>query len=65
MAKIVHVQTTVQTVFGVLDDEGNVIPQPPVTVSVSRFSAEAFAEAHNAIAQARDEAAANMTSAGD
>jgi hypothetical protein len=60
MTRIVHVQTTVQTVFGVLDDDGNVIPQQPVTVNVGLFKPEAFTEAYAAIAQARDEAAANM-----
>jgi hypothetical protein len=63
MTRVVHVQTTVQTVFGVLDDQGNVIPQQPVTVTVGLFNPEAFAEAYEAIAQARDEAAENMTSA--
>jgi len=57
--KVVHIQTTVQTTFGVLDDEGNAIPQQPVTVQVHKFSAEAFAEAQKAIAAERDKTVEN------
>ena len=59
---IVHIQTTIQTVFGVLDEDGNAIPQEPVTVRVDRFSADAFTEAQQVIAQARDKAAEAGTS---
>jgi hypothetical protein len=61
--KLVHVQTTVQTVFGLLDDDGNVIPQQPVTVQVQRFAPEAFTDAHTTIAEARDKALANFQAA--
>jgi len=54
MSKLIHVQTTIQTVFGTLDDDGNVIPREPVTVGVRRFSEEAFTEAQRAIAAERD-----------
>jgi hypothetical protein len=56
--RIVHIQTTIQAVFGVLDDDGNAIPQQPVTVQVTRFSPEAFGEAYGTIAAQRDKAAA-------
>lgn len=56
MSKLVHVQTTIQTIFGTLDDDGNVIPQQPVTVGVRKFSEDAFAEAQRAIAAERDRA---------
>lgn len=55
--RLVHMQTTVQTVFGVLDDEGNALPQNPVTVPLHKFSAESFAEAYQRIAAERDKAA--------
>jgi hypothetical protein len=58
MSRIVHVQTIVQTVFGVLDDDGNVIPQQPIVAQSSKFSAYAFTEAYAAIAAERDKAAA-------
>jgi hypothetical protein len=60
---LVHMQTTIQTVFGVVDDDGNAIPQQPVTATVGKFSSEAFAEAYTAIAQARDDAIANAKAA--
>ena len=37
MSKVVHVQTTIQTVFGVLDEDYNVMPQDPVVVHVCLF----------------------------
>ena len=57
--KLIHMQTTIQTVFGVLDDDGNAIPQQPVQATTSVFSAEAFTEVHRQIAEARDQAVAN------
>lgn len=57
--KLIHMQTTIQTVFGVVDDDGNAIPQQPITAQVSRFNADAFAEGYEAIAEARDQALAN------
>lgn len=59
MTQLVHVQTTVQTVFGLLDDEGNVIAQQPIVASVAQFKPEGFAEAHAVIAGQRDMALAN------
>lgn len=59
MSRIIHLQTTIQTVFGVLDDDGDANPQQPVTVQVHRFSEDAFAEAQRAIAAERDKIAAN------
>ena len=56
---IVHIQTTIQTVFGVLDEDGNAVPQQPVTVQVHKFSPEAFGDAHAAVAAERDRIAAN------
>ncbi len=57
--KLVHMQTTITTVFGVLDADGNAIPQQPVQATVNVFDPEAFTEAYAAIAKARDEAVAN------
>ena len=54
--RTVHIQTTIQTVFGVLDDDGNVAPQQPVVVNVGKLSEESFAEAFTVITKARDDA---------
>lgn len=53
---LVHVQTTITTTFGVLDDDSNVIPQQPIQATVTRFAPDAFADAHQAIQDARDQA---------
>ena len=42
------------TTFGVLDDDGDVIPQKPVSVGVRKFSEDSFADAQRAIAAERD-----------
>ena len=60
--KLIHMQTTITTVFGVDDGEGNAITQQPITVNVSVFKPEAFTEAYTAIANARDQAVANSES---
>lgn len=54
--RVVHVQTQIQTVFGVIDDDGNVIGQEPIVAAVQRFAPEAFLEAYGAIEQARNAA---------
>lgn len=65
MTSVVHIQTVIQTTFGVLDEDGNVIPQQPVQVQVTLFKPEAFSDAYAAIEQARDQAAANMEAGTD
>jgi hypothetical protein len=52
---VVHIQTTIQTILGVLDDNGNIIQKQPVNVEVSVLSTEAFAESARAIIKARDD----------
>lgn len=56
--RVVHVQTQIQTVFGVIDDDGNVIAREPIGVAVQRFAPEAFLEAYGLVEQARNAAAA-------
>jgi hypothetical protein len=43
--KIIHIQTTVQAVFGVLDDNGDVISKQPVSIEISRLNQASFQEA--------------------
>jgi len=52
--RLVHLGTVIQTQFGALDDDDNVVPQEPVTANVQVFTAEAFAEAFARIKGARD-----------
>jgi len=49
--KLVHIQTEVKSVFGLLDGEGNCTPHAPITLQISKFG-EGFANAPKAI---RDE----------
>lgn len=58
--RIVHVATNITTHFGVLDDDGNVIPQEPINAQVQIFTREKFAEAFDLIEKQRDEAAGRM-----
>jgi hypothetical protein len=53
MSKIIHVQTQVQTVFGELDDKGNVVQTFPVNLSVNKFEGESFAVVYDHLVKAR------------
>lgn len=52
---IIHVETSIQAVFGVLDDEGNVVGRHPVNLSVPKHSQENFTEALRVLVEARKE----------
>lgn len=56
MNRIVHVQTNIQTILGVLDDDGNVVQKQPLNVEVGVLSINAFTEAVNALLKAKSEA---------
>ena len=42
---IAHIQTTIQTVLGVVDENGDTVKQIPVTVNVGSLKPEVFASA--------------------
>lgn len=42
---VVHVQTTIQTILGVVDDEGNVIQKVPVNLEVQKLEEQLFRDA--------------------
>jgi hypothetical protein len=46
---IVHIETRVQTLFGVLDDNGNIVNKQPVTLEISELQAERFRHAYDYI----------------
>ena len=54
-SQVIHVQTTVQTILGVLDEDGNVFQKQPLNVEVSVLNVEAFTEAVNALLKAKSE----------
>lgn len=43
--KIIHIQTTVQAVFGVLDDNNDVVSKQPVSFEIGRLNEASFQEA--------------------
>ncbi|MCO6459281.1 MAG: hypothetical protein J5I93_28560 [Pirellulaceae bacterium] len=42
--KVIHLQTTVQTIFGKLDEHGNVTQKIPVNIEVNQLTEETFAK---------------------
>jgi len=52
---IVHVQTIVTTVFGELDELGNVVGKAPVTVEIARLHADDYNEAFQKLIDAREQ----------
>ena len=52
---IVHVQTSLNTIFGLSDDEGNVVEQFPVQLAINSLKPELFAEACKRLLANRDE----------
>lgn len=65
---VVHLETKIITVFGVLDDNGNVVqryaiqpgnePNDPLNIAV--FNQDSFITAFNAIANAKDQLVAKV-----
>ena len=53
MSKIVHVETVVRTVFGILDDEGDVIEKKPVSIALAKLNAESFELLAKTLAEAK------------
>lgn len=39
---IVHIQTTIQTVFGVVDEHGDTVQQVPVTMTLNALKPDLF-----------------------
>lgn len=54
--KIVHLGTQIQTTFGLMDEEGNVADQQTVQATVPRFEEQAFVDAFEKLAEARNSA---------
>lgn len=52
---ILHLNTTVQTIFGVMDDNGNVLQLQPLVMNSQRLNSETILEILKAIESARDQ----------
>lgn len=55
MKKVIHIQTVVQTIMGILDDDGNVIEKKPLQMEVPKFERMEFAYAFDKLLDARNE----------
>lgn len=40
--KIIHIGTQIQTIFGLLDDNGNVVKQLPINANLTQLTQEIF-----------------------
>lgn len=52
--KIVHIQTTMQTILGKLDENGDVIEKIPLSIEVPKLTLEAFEQALKQLIEARE-----------
>lgn len=52
--KIVHVNSVVNSLFGSIDEEDNVVGKSPVSYEISKLSEESFIEAFVALKEARN-----------
>ena len=53
--KIVHVQTVVRTVFGVLDNDGNIVNKQDLNLEINRLADADFQAAVTQLNQAKAE----------
>lgn len=55
MSKVIHLETKVQTVFGVLDEDGNVVEKHPFNIDVPKHEEELFKEVVSVLKKTRSE----------
>ena len=53
-SKLVHVQTTVTSVFGRLDDDNNVVDKKPISLEIPSLKAEYFTQVVEQLAKIRN-----------
>ena len=53
MAKLIHLQTQIRTIFGRVDEEGNVVEQYPLNLNLKALNEEVFTESLAQIVKAR------------
>ena len=51
--KIIHIQTNIQSIFGVLDDNGDVISKQPINLEVGKLNESSFVEVLNQLTLAK------------
>jgi hypothetical protein len=58
--KIVTVQTTLQTIFGVLDEDGNIFNKQTVTAEISKLKEEDFTATVNRLIEIKNKLAEQL-----
>jgi len=53
MTELIHLQTQIRTIFGRVDEEGNVVEQYPLNLNLKALNEEVFAESLAQIVKAR------------
>jgi hypothetical protein len=53
MAELIHLQTQIRTIFGRVDEEGNVVEQYPLNLNLKALNEEVFVESLAQIVKAR------------
>jgi hypothetical protein len=53
MAELIHLQTQIRTIFGRVDEEGNVVEQYPLNLNLKALNEEVFVESLAQITKAR------------
>lgn len=57
---IVHVQTLVQTTFGLVDDDGNIVKTKAVSAAVNKLDEASFVATLNSIVAAKAQVAQEL-----
>ena len=53
MTELIHLQTQIRTIFGRVDEEGNVVEQYPLNLNLKALNEEVFTESLAQIVKAR------------
>ena len=53
MVELIHLQTQIRTIFGRVDEEGNVVEQYPLNLNLKALNEEVFVESLAQIVKAR------------
>lgn len=51
--KLIHIQTNVQAIFGLLDENGDVVSKQPISLEIGKLNEASFQEALNQLIVAK------------
>lgn len=58
--KVVTIQTTIQTIFGILDEDGDISQKQPVSLELQKLNQESFNEALTQLLTAKEKIKENL-----